>query len=202
LTTKDFLLNVLSDAEILIPGYTIYNGKYTKQAQKKQSLDDLLENNIVNLNTFINWKNNGYICLNKNYLPKLENIIAKYGIDYPYLFFRGIYKGKIINKVNDKETQSFLADTYKLSPTQAGFLNDLLDDYVESTDEPSLASFHDWYLVAQKRYTKLFNQIEELKEEEKLYEAFNRYYDFASPVREDKKCLDYYPLIFKRSEIN
>lgn len=95
-------------------------------------------------------ENNGYIGLSKNYLPKLENIIAKYGIDYPYLFFRGIYKGKIINKVNDKETQSFLADTYKLSPTQAGFLNDLLDDYVESTDEPSLASFHDWYLVAQK----------------------------------------------------
>lgn len=201
LTTKDFLLNVLSDAEILIPGYTIYNGKYTKQAQKKQSLDDLLENNIVNLNTFINWKNNGYIGLSKNYLPKLENIIAKYGIDYPYLFFRGIYKGKIINKVNDKETQSFLADTYKLSPTQAGFLNDLLDDYVESTDEPSLASFHDWYLVAQKRYTKLFNQIEELKEEKKLYEAFNRYYDFASPVREDKKCLDYYPLFLREARL-
>lgn len=56
LTTKDFLLDVLCDAEILIPGYTIYNGKYTKQVQKKQSLDDLLENNIVNLNTFINWK--------------------------------------------------------------------------------------------------------------------------------------------------
>ena len=42
--------------KFLIPGYTIYNGKYTKQVQKKQSLDDLLENNIVNLNTFINWK--------------------------------------------------------------------------------------------------------------------------------------------------
>lgn len=117
------------------------------------------------------------------------------------MFFRGIYKGKIINKVNDKETQSFLADTYKLSPTQAGFLNDLLDDYVESTDEPSLASFHDWYLVAQKRYTKLFNQIEGLKEEEKLYEAFNRYYDFASPVREDKKCLDYYPLFLREARL-
>ena len=117
------------------------------------------------------------------------------------MFFRGIYKGKIINKVNDKETQSFLADTYKLSPTQAESLNDLLDDYVESTDEPSLASFHDWYLVAQKRYTKLFNQIEELKEEEKLYEAFNRYYDFASPVREDKKCLDYYPLFLREARL-
>ena len=117
------------------------------------------------------------------------------------MFFRGIYKGKIINKVNDKETQSFLADTYKLSPTQAESLNDLLDDYVESTDEPSLASFHDWYLVAQKRYTKLFNQIEGLKEEEKLYEAFNRYYDFASPVREDKKCLDYYPLFLREARL-
>ena len=117
------------------------------------------------------------------------------------MFIRGIYKGKIINKVNDKETQSYLADTYKLSPTQAGFLNDLLDDYAESTDEPSLASFHDWYLVALKRYTKLFNQIEGLKEEEKLYEDFNRFYDFASPVREDKKCLDYYPLFLREARL-
>lgn len=200
-TTKDFLINILASANVEIKGYTLYNGSYTKQAQKKLNPSDLLENNIIDLNSFIEWKNNGYKGLNKESTLKLDAIIAKYGIDYPYLFFRGIYKGKIINKVSDNETNTFLGQSYSLNQNQAKALNDLLDDYVNSTDEPSEESFHAWYLTAKKRYSQIFKQLEAISEESRLYEAFNRYYDFASPVREDKKCLDYYPLFLREARL-
>ena len=200
-TTKDFFINALADAGINIKGYSLYNGKYTKCVQKKLNDDDLLENNIANLDTFIKWKDNDYKGLSKSLIPSITNIIAKYGIDYPYLFFRGIYKGKIINKVSDNETKDFLANTFKINENQAVSLNELLDDYIENTEEPSAESFHSWYITAQKRYSQEFKKIDFLGTEEKLYGAFKQYYDFASPVREDKKCLDYYPLFLREARL-
>ena len=200
-TTIDFFINVLASANVDIEGYRLENSKYVKDVQKKFDEKDLLENNIASIETFIKWKDENYKGLSKSSISKIDNIIDKYGIEYPYLFFRGIYKGKIINKVSDKETQVFLSSLYSLSQNQVNTLNELLDNYVEYTDSPSQEDFHEWYLVAKKRYSQAFKQLGELESEANLYDAFNRYYDFVSPVREDKRFLDYYPLFLREVKL-
>ena len=197
-TTKDFFLEVLSNNNINIPGYYLINGNYSLTNDKKLNNDNLLKNRIVDLNTFYNWMNNGYDSLNRSYVPLLNDIISKNGSDYPYLFFRGIYKGKIINKARDEEIIEFFNSSFNLANSESEALKELLDDYASGVDEGGYDSFRSWFNIAIKRYNQMFKKINSrFSDLDNLYEAFNLYYDFANPVRENKRVLDYYPL-FKR----
>lgn len=197
-TTKDFFLEVLGSSNINIPGYYLINGIYSLTNDKKLNSNDLLKNRIVNLNSFYNWMNNGYDSLNRSYVPLLNEIIEKNGSDYPYLFFRGIYKGKIINKARDEEIIEFFSSSFNISNNESNELKSLLDDYVDFTEEPGYETFKAWFNIAIKRYNQMFKRINSrFSDLDTLYETFNTYYDFANPVRENKKVLDYYPL-FKR----
>ncbi len=200
-TTSDFFLHVLADSNIEIKGYNLINGVYSKGTSKKIVKEETLNYNLVSLNTFIKWKNEGFTGLNKTSVLNLTKLISNYGIEYPYLFYRGIYKGKIINKVSDKETLEFLEDEYKLSKQKTKTLLEVLDDYVSYTEEPSEESFSAWYKDSSKKYKETFKSLGVLGADSSLFDAFNKYYDFANPVRENKKCLDYYPLFLRETSL-
>ncbi len=197
-TTKDFFLEVLALNNINIPGYYLINGSYSLTNDRKSNNKDLLKNRIVDLNAFYYWMNNGYDSLNRSYIPLLNEIISKNGNDYPYLFFRGIYKGKIINKARDEEIIEFFNSSFNLTTSESEALKELLDDYASKVDEVGYESFKSWFNLAIKRYNQMFKKINShFSDLDNLFDAFNLYYDFANPVRENKKVLDYYPL-FKR----
>ncbi len=199
-TTKDFFIEILSLNNIEIPNYYLQNGIYTKVLDKKIKEDDILNNNIVSIDTFINWINNSNN-INKTILIKLNEIISKYGIDYPYLFYRGIYKGKIINKVSDEEVNSYFNELYNFDNKKSQILKELLDDYLEEDETLDKQIFSEWYKIISKRYNNSLKQILPLDEEEKLYNALLLYYDFVNPVREEKESLDYYPLFLREAKL-
>ena len=189
-TNELFMQEVLLESNIEIPGYKIINGKYIN--------DKGIELKISNINDFKDWYNNDCINLNKSYLPKFKDIVNKYGIDYPYLFLRGIYKGKIINKASDIEIYDFFKNNHNIYD-DIDIIKDLLDDYLNDLDDyPNLESFQAWYKIAIKRYNnnfkKLPNRYNNLDE---LYNLVYSYFDFANPIRSNKKYLDYFEL-FKR----
>ncbi|MBQ6784039.1 MAG: UvrD-helicase domain-containing protein [Acholeplasmatales bacterium] len=194
-TTKDFLIQILSNIKFDIKGYELKNNSYVNN---KNLLNDVIANN----NTFLNWTKNGFEFMNKVYVPNLNSIIEKYGIDYPYLFFRGIYKGKIINKVSDEEINDYFTNKHNIDIKEFESLKTLLDDYVENSDDlESFDSFDEWYKLASRRYTSTFKQIPaRFRELDGLYNIYKEYFDFANPVRENKKYIDYFEL-FKREAL-
>ena len=194
-TTKDFLIQILSNIKFDIKGYELKNNSYVNN---KSLLNDVIADN----NTFLNWTKNGFEFMNKVYVPNLNSIIEKYGIDYPYLFFRGIYKGKIINKVSDEEINDYFTKKHNLDIKEFESLKTLLDDYVENSDDlESFDSFEEWYKLASRRYTSTFKQIPaRFRELDGLYNIYTEYFDFANPVRENKKYIDYFEL-FKREAL-
>ncbi len=194
-TTKDFLIQILSNIKFDIKGYELKNNSYVNN---KSLLNDVIADN----NTFLNWTKNGFEFMNKVYVPNLNSIIEKYGIDYPYLFFRGIYKGKIINKVSDEEINDYFTKKHNLDIKEFESLKTLLDDYVENSDDlESFDSFEEWYKLASRRYTSTFKQIPaRFRELDGLYNIYKEYFDFANPVRENKKYIDYFEL-FKREAL-
>jgi len=199
--TDDFFLAVLAKANINIEGYKIINGKYVLDSVKKPTDEDTLNNHLANISTFIDWKNKGYVGLNKNYIQALDKLIETYGIDYPYLFFRGIYKGKVINKASEKEIVDYLARELKLTKTKVNMLLSVLNDYVEFTEEPSEVTFSVWYDRFSKKYKETFKQLEKYSEESDLYKAFNKYYDFANPVRENKHAIENLNLFIRETSL-
>ena len=194
-TTKDFLIQILSNIKFDIKGYELKNNSYVNN---KNLINDVIADN----NTFLNWTKNGFEFMNKVYVPNLNSIIEKYGIDYPYLFFRGIYKGKIINKVSDEEINDYFTKKHNLDIKEFESLKTLLDDYVENSDDlESFDSFNEWYKLAFRRYTSTFKQIPaRFRELDGLYNIYKEYFDFANPVRENKKYIDYFEL-FKREAL-
>ena len=194
-TTKDFLIQILSNIKFDIKGYELKNNSYVNN---KNLLNDVIADN----NTFLNWTKNGFEFMNKVYVPNLNSIIEKYGIDYPYLFFRGIYKGKIINKVSDDEINDYFTNKHNIDIKEFESLKTLLDDYVENSDDlESFDSFDEWYKLASRRYTSTFKQIPaRFRELDGLYNIYKEYFDFANPVRENKKYIDYFEL-FKREAL-
>ena len=194
-TTKDFLIQILSNIKFDIKGYELKNNSYVNN---KSLLNDCIADN----NTFLNWTKNGFEFMNKVYVPNLNSIIEKYGIDYPYLFFRGIYKGKIINKVSDEEINDYFTKKHNLDIKEFESLKTLLDDYVENSDDlESFDLFDEWYKLASRRYTSTFKQIPaRFRELDGLYNIYKEYFDFANPVRENKKYIDYFEL-FKREAL-
>ena len=194
-TTKDFLIQILSNIKFDIKGYELKNNSYVNN---KNLLNDVIADN----NTFLNWTKNGFEFMNKVYVPNLNSIIEKYGIDYPYLFFRGIYKGKIINKVSDEEINDYFTNKHNIDIKEFESLKTLLDDYVENSDDlESFDSFDEWYKLASRRYTSTFKQIPaRFRELDGLYNIYKEYFDFANPVRENKKYIDYFEL-FKREAL-
>ena len=194
-TTKDFLIQILSNIKFDIKGYELKNNSYVNN---KNLLNDVIADN----NTFLNWTKNGFEFMNKVYVPNLNSIIEKYGIDYPYLFFRGIYKGKIINKVSDEEINDYFTNKHNIDIKEFESLKTLLDDYVENSDDlESFDSFNEWYKLASRRYTSTFKQIPaRFRELDGLYNIYKEYFDFANPVRENKKYIDYFEL-FKREAL-
>ena len=194
-TTKDFLIQILSNIKFDIKGYELKNNSYVNN---KSLLNDVIADN----NTFLNWTKNGFEFMNKVYVPNLNSIVEKYGIDYPYLFFRGIYKGKIINKVSDEEINDYFTKKHNLDIKEFESLKTLLDDYVENSDDlESFDSFEEWYKLASRRYTSTFKQIPaRFRELDGLYNIYTEYFDFANPVRENKKYIDYFEL-FKREAL-
>lgn len=194
-TTKDFLIQILSNIKFDIKGYELKNNSYVNN---KNLLNDVIADN----NTFLNWTKNGFEFMNKVYVPNLNSIVEKYGIDYPYLFFRGIYKGKIINKVSDEEINDYFTKKHNLDIKEFESLKTLLDDYVENSDDlESFDSFEEWYKLASRRYTSTFKQIPaRFRELDGLYNIYTEYFDFANPVRENKKYIDYFEL-FKREAL-
>ena len=194
-TTKDFLIQILSNIKFDIKGYELKNNSYVNN---KNLLNDVIADN----STFLNWTKNGFEFMNKVYVPNLNSIIEKYGIDYPYLFFRGIYKGKIINKVSDEEINDYFTNKHNIDIKEFESLKTLLDDYVENSDDlESFDSFDEWYKLASKRYTSTFKQIPaRFRELDGLYNIYTEYFDFANPVRENKKYIDYFEL-FKREAL-
>lgn len=200
-TTKDFFIEILSLNNIEIPSYYLQNGIYTKVIDKKIKEENILNNNIVSIDTFISWINNPNSNINKSILLKLNDIISKYGIDYAYLFYRGIYKGKIINKVSDEEINLYFNELYQFDNSKSQILKDLLDDYLEEDESLDKTTFTDWYKLIAKRYTNSLKQISPLNEEDKLYNALCLYYDFVNPVREEKESLDYYPLFLREAKL-
>lgn len=194
-TTKDFLIQILSNIKFDIKGYELKNNSYVNN---KSLLNDVIADN----NTFLNWTKNGFEFMNKVYVPNLNSIVEKYGIDYPYLFFRGIYKGKIINKVSDEEINDYFTKKHNLDIKEFESLKTLLDDYVENSDDlESFDSFEEWYKLASRRYTSTFKQIPaRFRELDGLYNIYKEYFDFANPVRENKKYIDYFEL-FKREAL-
>ncbi len=194
-TVNSFFERVLAKANIEIEGYNLVGTSYTKG--KKVTEEDALINNIVNLEKYSKWINSGALGLSKQTLEQLNRIIDKKGINYTYQFFRGIFKGKVINKVSENETLEYLDSLYSLGFQKTKLLISLLDDYVESTEEPSEESFSAWYKVSTKKLTNSFKQLGSISDEANLYNAFLKYYDFANPVNEAKQKLDNY-LLFKR----
>lgn len=194
-TTKDFLIQILSNIKFDIKGYELKNNSYVNN---KNLLNDVIADN----NIFLNWTKNGFEFMNKVYVPNLNSIIEKYGIDYPYLFFRGIYKGKIINKVSDEEINDYFTNKHNIDIKEFESLKTLLDDYVENSDDlESFDSFDEWYKLAFRRYTSTFKQIPaRFRELDGLYNIYKEYFDFANPVRENKKYIDYFEL-FKREAL-
>ncbi len=194
-TTKDFLIQILSNIKFDIKGYELKNNSYVNN---KSLLNDVIADN----NTFLNWTKNGFEFMNKVYVPNLNSIVEKYGIDYPYLFFRGIYKGKIINKVSDEEINDYFTKKHNLDIKEFESLKTLLDDYVENSDDlESFDSFEEWYKLAFRRYTSTFKQIPaRFRELDGLYNIYKEYFDFANPVRENKKYIDYFEL-FRREAL-
>ncbi len=199
--TDDFFLNVLANANISIKGYKIVNNKYVLEQIKKPTEKDTLNFNLASINNFIEWKNKDYPGLNKINIANLNKLIETYGINYPYLFFRGIYKGKIINKVSQNEIEAFLKDEFKLTKDKVSLLLGVLNDYVEFTDEPSEESFSEWFNKISKKYKETFKQLDNFKTLNDLYFAFNKYYDFANPVRENKRYIDYYDLFLRETSL-
>ncbi len=196
-TTASFFLNVLSSNNIEIKGYNLINGIYTKGMSKKAQDSETLLNNLVSLNTFDTWIKDGALGLSKTTLNELKKIIDKYGINYPYLFFRGIYQGKVINKVTEEDTINYLDNIYNLGYQKTKVLISLLDDYTEYTEEPSLEDFETWYNTKTSKFKNTFKQLNNLNTKEELYKAFNTYYNYANPVKEDSRFIDSFDL-FKR----
>lgn len=194
-TVSEFFEKVLANANIAIDGYNLVASSYTKG--KKVTNDDALINNIVTINTFSNWINSGAKELSKKTLESLNKIIDNKSINYVYQFYRGIFKGKVINKVSENETLEYLDSIYQLGFQKTKLLISLLDDYVEYTNEPSEETFSQWYKESSHKLTNSFKQLASLSEEANLFEAFNKYYDFANPVNEAKPYIDNY-LLFKR----
>ena len=199
--TDDFFLSVLANANISINGYKIVNGKYVLDTVKKATEEDTLNNNLANISTFMDWKEKGYIGLNKTYIEALDKLINTYGIDYPYLFFRGIYKGKVINKASEKDIIEYLSEELNLTSNRVNMLLSVLNDYVEFTEEPSKESFSEWYDYFSKKYKETLKQLEKIADEENLYNAFNKYYDFANPVRENKHSIDQLNLFLRETSL-
>ncbi len=194
-TVSEFFESVLASHSIEIDGYNLIGSSYTKG--KKLTNEDSLINNLVSVDTFSNWINNNALGLSKTILESLNKIIEKKGINYAYQFYRGIFKGKVINKVSENETIEYLETLYHLGFQKTKLLISLLDDYVESTDEPSKESFTNWYKASVKKLSNSFKQLSTIGEEDNLFNAFNKYYDFANPVNEAKPYIDNY-LLFKR----
>lgn len=192
-TTKDFFINLLKEINFNLDGYKLENNNYIKLDSKLK-----LEDNIADFNTFNNWINNSFLNMNKANIPSLEAIINKYGSDYPYLFFRGIYKGKIINKVSDEEIANYFTLKHDLINLEFESIKTLLNDYFEFDGDESLDSFESWYNLAIKRYQSTFKNIpSRFKNVENLYSLYLEYIDFANPIRINKRYIDYYEL-FKR----
>lgn len=201
-TTKDFLINVLASNNTEIDGYTLKDSKYVKNGVSKPKDLDYLENNISDFNTFKDWYRNGCLNMNKAFIPALNDIIKKYGDDYPYLFYRGIYKGKIINKVSDEEISLHFTESLKISDKEFEAIKTLLNNYVENADDlGSEYDFKNWYNTAVRRYSLDFkNMPSRFREEPELYELFLNYFDFVNPIRESKRYIDYY-ILFKREAL-
>ena len=194
-TNIDFFIEILKENNINIDGYKLINNNYIKNDTK----DNKLESNIANFNTFINWNFEG---LNKSYLPKLNEMINKYGIDYPYLFYRGIFKGKIINKVSDNEIEMHFISNNNLSAAEFKSIRNLFDDYVINSDDiNSRDEFELWYNKSIKRYQIEFKNVpSRYKNIDNFYELFISYFDFVNPIRNNKKYIDYLDL-FKREAL-
>lgn len=194
-TVSEFFESVLASHSIEIEGYNLVGTSYTKG--KKLTLEDSLINNLVSIDTFSNWINNNALGLSKTILESLNKIIDKKGINYVYQFYRGIFKGKVINKVSENETLEYLDSLYNLGYQKTKLLISLLDDYADFVDEPSKESFNEWYKVSVKKLSNSFKQLSTIGEEDNLFNAFNKYFDFANPVNEAKPYIDNY-LLFKR----
>ncbi len=194
--TKDFLIQILKEANIELEGYILKDNKYIND--KKEILNDIIATN----NTFDLWIKNGYEFLNKVYVPSLNAIINKYGIDYPYLFFRGIFKGKIINKVSDDEIIEYFTNKHNITEKEFENTKVLLDQYVEESDDlESFDAFKKWYDIAFKRYSSNFKQMpSRFQKLDDLFNLYKEYFDFANPVRENKKYIDYFAL-FRREAL-
>ncbi|MCR4898490.1 MAG: UvrD-helicase domain-containing protein, partial [Acholeplasmatales bacterium] len=196
-TTTDFFIQVLADSNINIDGYNIKDNKYYKNNSK-----ELLNDNIADLKTYNNWCESGFVNMNKALAPNLNSIIEKYGIDYPYLFYRGIYKGKIINKVSDSEILDHFVNEYKFSENEFISTRRLLDNYIENCDEiADYDEFKAWYKESFKRYSNDFKLIpQRFKEVDDLNKLLFDYFDFVNPIRQSKKYIDYFDL-FKREAL-
>ncbi len=199
--TDDFFLHVLLDSNVSIKGYKILGGKYVLEDANKATETDTLNNHLASINTFIKWKEKGFVGLNKTNILSLEKLIEMYGIDYPYLFFRGIYKGKVINKAGENEIVDYLSRELNLTNSKVNLLLSVLNDYVEFTEEPSEESFNVWFLKFSKKYNETFKQLGQYSDEENLYNAFNKYYDYANPVRENKSSLDDLSLFIRETSL-
>jgi len=200
-TTKDFYIQILKNINVKFDGYTLKNDKYIKDDSNPKN-PIYLNDSIADFNLFLKWMNDGFVNMNKVFVPNLKSIISKYGNDYPYLFFRGIFKGKIINKVSDDEIINYFVNKHNLLEKEFLNIKELLDDYVEGSDDlTSFDSFNDWYNIAIKRYSSQFNKFpSRFKDIDGLYNIYTEYFDFANPVRENKKYIDYYEL-FEREAL-
>ena len=194
--TKDFLIQILKESNIELNGYSLKDNNYIND--KKEILNNIIADNV----TFDNWIKNGMEFLSKAYVPLINSIINKYGIDYPYLFFRGIFKGKIINKVSDEEIIDYFTNKHDLTLKEFENTKILLDEYVENSDDlESYDAFRKWYDVAIRRYSSNFKQMSSrFNKLDDLFNLYKEYFDFANPVRENNKYIDYFTL-FRREAL-